>query len=146
MQLHKSWLGSVYSWSGTYRQVLISKENFTFAAPAYLPQLMEEFEQEILSRYTPCNFRTQKEIVTALAIVHTELLLIHPFREGNGRVSRLLAKLMALQAGLPLLDFSILETCGTTRQQEYFLAVRHGLDRNYDPMRKIFTDVINHSI
>ena len=37
MQLHKSWLGSVYNWSGTYRQVLISKGNFTFAAPAYLP-------------------------------------------------------------------------------------------------------------
>lgn len=146
IQLHQSWLDSVYSWAGTYRQVLISKGNFTFAAPAYLPQLMEEFEKKVLSQYTPCNFSSKKEIVTALAIVHTELLLIHPFREGNGRISRLLAKLMALQAGLPLLDFSILETCGAKRQQEYFAAVRYGLNRNYDPMRKIFTEVISHSI
>jgi len=36
---------------------------------------------------------------TALAEVHAELILIHPFREGNGRLARLLALLMALQAG-----------------------------------------------
>jgi cell filamentation protein len=107
---------------------------------------MEEFEKDILAQYTPCNFNSRGESITALAVVHTELLLIHPFREGNGRTSRLLAKLMALQAGLPLLDFSALETRGTNRQQEYFSAVRHGLDRNYQPMEKIFTAVINHSI
>jgi len=33
------------------------------------------------------------------AEVHTELVLIHPFREGNGRCSRILASIMALQAG-----------------------------------------------
>ncbi|MBI5664977.1 MAG: Fic family protein, partial [Nitrospirae bacterium] len=35
------------------------------------------------------------EIVTALAVIHTELMLVHPFREGNGRAGRLLAVLMA---------------------------------------------------
>jgi len=75
----------------------------------------------------------------ALAIVHVELLLIHPFREGNGRLSRLLAMLMALQAGLPPLDFG--EFVGD-RKEEYFAAVRAGIDRNYQPMEKIFSDVI----
>jgi len=28
-----------------------------------------------------------------------ELILIHPFREGNGRIARFLSVLMALQAG-----------------------------------------------
>ena len=64
-------------------------------------------------------------------------------REGNGRVSRLLAILMALQAGLPLLDFSGFEK---ERQQEYFAAVRYGLDRNYEPIGKVFTDVIARSL
>jgi len=41
-------------------------------------------------------------------------------REGNGRLARLLATLMALQAGLPLLDFSGFEQ---ERQKEYFTAV-----------------------
>ena len=50
---------------------------------------------------------------------------------------------MALQAGLPLLDFSGFEK---ERQQEYFAAVRYGLDRNYEPIGKVFTDVIARSL
>jgi len=40
-----------------------------------------------------------------MAVVHVELVLIHPFRDGNGRVARILSILMGLQAGLPALDF-----------------------------------------
>ena len=46
---------------------------------------------------------------------------------------------MALQAGLPPLDFT--EFVGK-RKEEYFAAVRAGMDRNYQPMEKIFSDVI----
>lgn len=74
---------------------------------------------------------------------HVELMLIHPFREGNGRLGRLLATLMALQAGLPLLEFS--EMLGV-RKEEYFAAVRAGLDLNYQPMKVIFGDVIETSL
>ena len=88
--MHESWLGTVYGWAGKYRQVTISKGGFTFALPKSIPQLMTDFEKNELSRFTPCTFEEREKQVQALAIVHTELLLIHPFREGNGRVSRLL--------------------------------------------------------
>lgn len=77
-----------------------------FAAPAYIPKLKKNFQKELLAQYAHCLFSSSYEVVFALAIVHTELILIHSFREGNGRITRLLATLMALQAGLPLLDFS----------------------------------------
>lgn len=137
--MHRNWLGKVYEWAGQYRQVTISKGGFTFALPQFIPQLMADFEKNELSRYTPCNFENQDEQVRAMAIVHTELLLIHPFREGNGRLSRLLAMLMALQAGLPPLDFSEFEG---KRKEEYFAAVRNGLERDYQPMKKFFNAVI----
>ena len=54
--------------------------------------------------------------------------------------SRLLAMLMALQAGLPPLDFSKFEG---VRKEEYFAAVQTGLDKNYKPMEKVFNDVIS---
>jgi len=142
-RFHQRWLGTVYEWAGRYRQVMMSKGNFTFAAPAHIPQLMETFEAECLKKYTPCIFKSREEVITALAVVHTELLLIHPFREGNGRISRLLSILMALQAGLPLLDFTGFER---ERQEEYFAAVRHGLDRNYKPMERVFRAVIDRSV
>jgi cell filamentation protein len=143
LEMHRRWLGSVYEWAGKYRQVKMSKGNFMFAAPAYIPQLMENFKKELLAKYTPCLFNSRQEVVFALAIVHTELILIHPFREGNGRIARLLATLMALQAGLPLLDFSGFDK---ERQEEYFAAIQCGLDRNYEPMIKIFTDIIARSL
>ena len=114
-----------------------------FAAPAHIPNLMIEFEKEILQKYTPCIFDSRQKVISALAIVQTELILIHPFRVGNGRISRLLATLMALQADLPPLDFSCF---ADERQEEYFAAVRYGLDRNYAPMEEVFTTVVAHSL
>jgi cell filamentation protein len=60
---------------------------------------MQKLESQFLSVYTPCNKMDDDQHVDALAKVHIELILIHPFREGNGRLSRLLANVMSLEAG-----------------------------------------------
>jgi cell filamentation protein len=100
---------------------------------------MEEFEAGCLSRYTPL-LSSQRDLALALAETHTELLIIHPFREGNGRIARLLAKLMAVGAGIELSGFDALVE---HRREEYFAAVRAGLDRNYNPMRTLFSAMID---
>jgi cell filamentation protein len=138
--MHKAWLGEVYEWAGQYRQVNVSKGSFTFAMAKHVPNLMLEFEKKMLRKYTPCLFNTDEEIITALAIVHTELMLIHPFREGNGRVGRLLAVLMAFQVGLPGLDFSVIKG---KKRTEYFNAVQAGMGRNYKPMENVFRSVLS---
>ncbi|MCK5915289.1 MAG: Fic family protein, partial [Deltaproteobacteria bacterium] len=138
LQMHRRWLGTVYVWAGRYRQVMMTKDGFPFAAPAHISKLMADFENDILSRYTPCSFTLLSEVLSALAIVHSELILIHPFREGNGRLARLLATLMALQAGLPPLNFSDFDGI---RREEYFLAIRKAMDRDYEPMEIVFNDV-----
>jgi cell filamentation protein len=50
---------------------------------------------------------------------------------------------MALQAGLPPLDFSELQG---DKREEYFAAVRAGMDRDYTAMAKIFAGVINRTL
>lgn len=141
--MHRDWLGKVYAWAGSYRNVNMSKADFTFAAARVIPQLMDELEKTALHRHTPCIFESRGEVVAALAVVHTELVLIHPFREGNGRVARLLAILMGLQAGLPFLDFSGLEG---PKREEYFAAVQVGMGRNYRPMEKLFEEIISRTL
>jgi len=94
------------------------------------------------TKYTPCVFKSAEAIVAAVSTVHVELVLIHPFREGNGRLARLVAILMALQAGLPPLDFGGIK--GQVKQK-YFFAVRAGLDRDYAPMEEIFSAVISRT-
>jgi hypothetical protein len=60
--------------------------------------------------------------------------------DGNGRIARLLSTLMALQAGLPLLDFS---SIAGAERKNYFAAVQAGIDRNYAPMCAIFAQIIS---
>jgi cell filamentation protein len=141
--MHKVWLGDIYEWAGKDRSVNISKGDFSFAMAAQIQKLMVQFEKDQLAKYTPCNFSDRNDVIKALAEVHTELVLIHPFREGNGRCSRILASIMALQAGLPVLDFRVISG---PKKLEYFAAVQAGLDRNYEPMEELFAEIIEASI
>lgn len=76
-------------------------------------------------------------------MVHVELILIHPFRDGNGRTARILATLMASQAGLPMLNF---DRMTGKRRDQYFAAVQAGLGKNYRPMENVFRDVIEATL
>jgi cell filamentation protein len=138
--MHKRWLGGIYPWAGRYRSVNLEKDGFPFAAAYLVEGLMGDLEAGALARCTPCTVGEADALAAALAEVHVELVLIHPFREGNGRASRLLATLMALQAGLPLLDFGPLT--GAARER-YFSAVQAGMDRNYGPMKALFLEIIS---
>lgn len=120
----------------------MAKGGFHFAAAHLLPKLMKQFERSILKKYTLCNFDNMDKIIEAISIVHVELILIHPFREGNGRIARALSTLMALQAGLPSLDYGSLK--GKERKA-YFAAIRAGLE-NYEPMQKIFHSIIKRTL
>jgi cell filamentation protein len=142
-EIHRLWLGGIYEWAGEYRQVNVSKGEFPFAAAVRVPDLMGQFERNVLARYTPCSFKDRTAITRALAETHVELVLIHPFREGNGRAARILSILMALQAGLPLLNFSPI---AEEKKQEYFAAVQAGLDKNYAPMERLFGEIIELSL
>jgi cell filamentation protein len=103
---HRRWLGNVYSWAGQYRTVNIGKGDFQFATSAQIDRLMTTLDADFLSRYTPCSQMLDESLTEAIAQVHIELILIHPFREGNGRLSRLLASVMAMQAGKPEINFA----------------------------------------
>lgn len=146
--IHHHWLNRIYEWAGGYRRVNLSKEEITFP-PASLqdgspniPRLMEEFEKEILTRYA--SLRKGNDLIRvakAIAVVHGEFEMIHPFREGNGRTGRLVADLMALQAGYPPLIFDIE---GKPRNRKiYFEAMKEVfVNKNYAPL----TDVIEKAI
>jgi cell filamentation protein len=139
---HRTWLGDIYEWAGHYRRVNVSKDGFPFAAAMQVPALMDQFDRDVLRRRTPCTFADRADVVRALAETHVELVLIHPFRDGNGRLARVLSTLMALQAGLPLLDFSLMAGTGKTA---YIAAIQAGLDKHYVPMESLFGEIIEQS-
>lgn len=137
---HRRWLGNVYVWAGEYRTVNMGKADFQFAASGQIARLMDELDAKVLPAHTPCRGMSEDRLVEAIAVVHIELILIHPFREGNGRLSRMLASVMALQAGWPSLDF----TPWDREKAGYFSAIHAGLD-DYEPMRKKVRQVLRAS-
>jgi cell filamentation protein len=88
------------------------------------------------------EWSSPSDVIHALAETHAELVLIHPFRDGNGRLARVLSSLMALQAGLPLLDFSGMAGTGKTA---YIAAIQAALDKHHAPMEYVFGEVIEQS-
>ena len=138
---HRRWLGKVYSWAGRYRTLNMAKGDFMFAASGQVPKLMDELDKEILPIRTPCVGMSEDQLAEAIAVVHVELILIHPFREGNGRLSRLLASVMALQAGWPELDCAPWDK----RKTEYFAAIRAGLS-DYEPMKSLVRRALRQSV
>lgn len=137
---HRRWLGNIYGWAGQFRNVNLGKDGFQFAAAHLIPKLMQGFQKSYLQKMTPCHGMNDEELIDAIANVHIEFILIHPFREGNGRLGRLLATIMALQAGKPLSNFEYL----AKNRDEYFQAVQAGLD-DPDPMKKVFRQVLQNS-
>lgn len=128
---HRRWLGNVYAWAGEERAVNLTKGDFPFAAAARIGVLLGKFEEQCLGRYTPCHGLNEDALIDAIAVTHVEFILIHPFREGNGRLSRLLADVMAVQAGREPMDYSGWEA----DREGYFAAIQHGLTGDCEPMR-----------
>jgi len=140
--LHRLWLGPIYPWTGKYRSVNVGKAGFQFAHAPLIAGLMAELERGALRKHTPCRAANDADVAQALAEVHAELILVHPFRDGNGRLARLLALLMALQAGLPPLDFSPLSGRG---KRAYIAGIHAAMGRDYAPLTGVFACVIERS-
>lgn len=133
LKMHKLCLSHLYSFAGKYRDVNISKAGFVFPASQFLPQTMQEFETQILSKL-PNKYNSKNELIQDIAKVHGELLFIHPFRDGNGRTARMLANLMCRKQGYETLKFELI----TENEFEmYVSAVQSAGDKNYQKMEEI---------
>ncbi|MFT3779933.1 MAG: Fic family protein [Ottowia sp.] len=93
---------------------------------------MDQWERKYLRQWTPCHDLNDAALIEAIAVTHVELILIHPFREGNGRLARLLADVMAVQSGGEPLDYSSWEV----HKAEYIGAIHQGMAMNYEPMKR----------
>lgn len=127
---HRRWLSPIYAWAGEERSVNMAKGDFQFAAAAQIPKLLQTLDEQYLARYTPCHDMADDQLIEAIAVTHVEFILVHPFREGNGRLARLLADVMAVQAGYGPLDYSSWDR----HKDDYILAIQQGLGCEYGPM------------
>lgn len=81
--------------AGKYRKekVFISGSRYSLPGPEKVSELMEKFVGRVK------DIEKKSHPVEYSAIAHKELVFIHPFIDGNGRVARLLMNLILLQKG-----------------------------------------------
>ena len=132
--IHKLALGHLYPFAGKYRDVNLSKGGFPFAAARFLNQSMNRFEGEVLSKL-PNKYSNKLELIHDIAVVHGELLFIHPFREGNGRTARILANLMSRKQGFEALKFDLIDF------DSYVLSVQRSAKKDYTKMIELMTSI-----
>ena len=76
-KIHKYLFDEIYESAGEVRKVNIAKENFRFTPIAYLEEAIKNIEKMPQSTY--------EEIIEK----YVEMNIAHPFREGNGRSTRI---------------------------------------------------------
>lgn len=96
LSIHKYLLSDLYDFAGELRTENIAKESFKFADSRFIEQelikLFDELKEE--------NYLIEKnkeELSIRLAYYLSELNVLHPFREANGRVTREFIRQLALK-------------------------------------------------
>jgi len=135
---HKLIFGDLYEWAGKWRTVWISKPGMTWPAPDFLDQHMLEFEREVLSRHPAEHLADDEAFCCAAAQIQSELLVIHPFREGNARTIKLITDLLAAQTGRAPLAYERSHTGSAA----YIAAAKSAFARDYAPMTAIIRQAL----
>lgn len=128
--LHRRWLGGIYTFAGELRRVNISKGGILFAPVEHLASSVRNLDA-VLDEHTPCRLNDPQMLAESIATVHVMLVLVHPFREGNGRLGRWLADIMANQAGHGAIDWGPLSV---ETRETYFACMRRGFSGEIAPL------------
>lgn len=98
ISIHTYLFEDIYSFAGKFRNEDISKGVFSFAHWEYIDLELERLLLELKSEKYLEGIK-QAELAKRLAYYISELNVLHPFREGNGRTIREFIRQLALKNG-----------------------------------------------
>lgn len=104
-QIHKYLFEDIYDFAGKMRDVNLSKGSFRFAPVMYLAQALKSIDKMPQSTFD--------EIVEK----YVEMNIAHPFREGNGRATRIWLDLIFKKELKRVVDWNLID------KNDYLLAM-----------------------
>jgi Fic family protein len=87
-----------------------------FETPGWMKELVDWYNRSM-------HEETQHPLIT-IGIFIVVFLAIHPFKDGNGRLSRVLTTLLLLRAGYGYVPYSSMESVIEMNKDSYYLALR----------------------
>ena len=127
-QIHKYLFEEIYEFAGELRKVNIAKGNFRFTPIAYLEEAVKNIEKMPQSTY--------EEIIEK----YVEMNIVHPFREGNGRSTRIWLDLIIKKQLNLVVDWSKVD------KTDYLLAMERSPIKDIEIkelLKQSLTDKIN---
>lgn len=127
-KIHKYLFEDIYDFAGQIRKVNISKGNFRFAPLMYLETSLDNIEKMPQSTFD--------EIIEK----YVEMNIAHPFREGNGRSTRIWLDLILKKEIGMVIDWSKVD------KEDYLLAMERSPIKDIEIkhiLRNALTDKIN---
>ena len=100
-----------------------------FETPFKMAELVEWFNMEWAKR------EFHRLLLIAIFLVH--FLAIHPFQDGNGRLSRIFTNLLLLKSGYSYVPYSSLERVIEDNKEQYYLALRRAQSTLYTDNSRI---------
>lgn len=128
-EIHKYLFGEIYDFAGMIRTVNISKGNFRFAPVMYLKEAIKNIEKMPQSTFD--------EIIEK----YVEMNVAHPFREGNGRSTRIWLDLILKKELGYVIDWSQVD------KEDYLLAMERSPIKDIEIkylLKNALTDRINN--
>ena len=104
-EIHRTLFGDIYDFAGKIRDVNLAKGNFRFAPVMYLKAALDHIDAMPQSTYD--------EIIEK----YVEMNIAHPFREGNGRSTRIWLDLILKKELHQVVDWSKVD------KNDYLLAM-----------------------
>ena len=127
-QIHAYLFGGLYDFAGQIRDVNIAKGGFQFAMAQYLPQTLATIE------------RMPEQTFEQIADKYVEMNIAHPFREGNGRSTRIWLDLILKSRLGKCVDWSLIN------KNDYLQAMQSSVadaSRIKQLLQSALTDKIN---
>ncbi len=126
--IHNYLFEDIYDFAGKIREVNIAKNDFRFAPAMYLKQSLEH-----INKMPQGNF---DEIIEK----YVEMNIAHPFREGNGRATRIWLDLILKKEIKQVIDWNLVD------KEDYLSAMKRSPVKDIeikDLLKKALTDKIN---
>jgi len=144
-RMHAELMGAIYPFAGEWRMVSLHKGEGPTKwplPPIGIEPVMAVFERDVLSR-SPFLSEIDEEVFDYISEVMNEILAIHPFREGNGRLAFITGNLILMQNNMLPLDHYERKR----DEKRYFDACEAGrLHKDYSPLAGLIAKWEDHSI
>jgi cell filamentation protein len=137
--IHKHQFQDVYEWAGKLRTIDISKDGDRFASNEFLESGMRDIHRK-LEKNNFLKGLEKSEFVDKFTDVYGDINALHPFREGNGRSTRLFMGQLAEQAGYKF-DRTVIDKDERSKH-EWNKASKASFHVRMEPLRSILNDAI----